>query len=170
VQAPGVEGWHDFFVAQVGACAALVGLLFVAISLNIKEIIKYAWLPARGAQVLVVLAGALLEASLPLIPSRAVWPIALALIAVGALTWLASLVLVRAFVRGVATQHQIAVPRSWTFGYVAGAQVATLPALAGGVLVLLNDTRGYYWVAAGVLCTLAFAMYNAWVLLIEILR
>jgi len=165
-----MEGWHDFFVAQVGACAALVGLLFVAISLNIGEIIKYPWLPARGAQVLVVLAGALLEASLPLIPSRPVWPVAVALIAVGALTWLTSLVLVRAFVRGVRAQKQIEVPGTWTLGYVATAQVATLPALAGGVLVLAGDTRGYYWIAAGVLCTLAFAMYNAWVLLIEILR
>ncbi len=40
-------GWHDFFVAQVGAAAALTGLLFVALSLNITRILQYAWLPAR---------------------------------------------------------------------------------------------------------------------------
>ena len=69
VQASGMEAWHDFFVAQVGATAALAGLLFVALSINVTQILKYSWLPARGSQTVVVLTGALFEASLALLPA-----------------------------------------------------------------------------------------------------
>jgi hypothetical protein len=60
--------WHDFFVAQVGASAALAGLLFVAISINIKSILEMPWLPARAGLTILLLLGALLEASFALWP------------------------------------------------------------------------------------------------------
>ncbi|MGP6156770.1 MAG: hypothetical protein ACLPYS_04505 [Vulcanimicrobiaceae bacterium] len=41
------------------------------------------------------------------------------------------------------------------------AQIATLPALEGDGLVFSGNLGGYYWIAAGLLCTLAFAIYNA---------
>jgi hypothetical protein len=109
-----MESWHDFFIAEVGASAALVGLLFVALSLNVSQILKYSWLPARGAQTLVVLTGTLFEASLPLLPAGASRPVACVSIAVSVLTWLCSLVLVVSFVRGLSAQKQVPVPRAWS--------------------------------------------------------
>ena len=43
-----MEGWHDFFVATVGAAAALAGLIIVAISVNIKDIIAFPSMISRA--------------------------------------------------------------------------------------------------------------------------
>jgi hypothetical protein len=32
------EGWANFFIAQVGAAAALTGLIFVGVSINLNKI------------------------------------------------------------------------------------------------------------------------------------
>jgi len=44
-----LEAWTDFNVAMVGATAALAGLLIVAMSVNIGEIMKSVTLPPRAA-------------------------------------------------------------------------------------------------------------------------
>jgi hypothetical protein len=43
------SAWHDFFVGSMGASAALTGLLFVAISINLEQILKFPNLPGRAA-------------------------------------------------------------------------------------------------------------------------
>lgn len=40
--------WTDLYVASAGASAALTGLLFVAVSVNIQDFLEYAGLPARA--------------------------------------------------------------------------------------------------------------------------
>ena len=40
--------WADFFVAAAGASAALVGLVIVALSVNLDRIISEQQLPSRG--------------------------------------------------------------------------------------------------------------------------
>ena len=62
-----VLGWDSFFVAQVGATAALTGLLFVAISINLQTILKYPWLPALAGETFLVLAVALVISTLGLV-------------------------------------------------------------------------------------------------------
>jgi hypothetical protein len=43
-----MTGWESFFVAQVGASAAVAGLVFVGVSINLDKILKYAGLPGRA--------------------------------------------------------------------------------------------------------------------------
>jgi hypothetical protein len=42
------ETWKDFFVIAAGASATLVGLVIVAISVNLQRILEQPQLPSRG--------------------------------------------------------------------------------------------------------------------------
>ena len=165
-----MQAWHDFFIAQVGACAALVGLLFVALSINIAQILKYPWLPARGAQTLVVLTGGLLEASLMLFPDISMKPICLVLTGCALIIWLFSLRLVLDFVRGLeqaTTNRGSARLDLWLFWACPDRHLAPV---VGAIVLYFGNLAGYYWIAGGLLVTFVFALLNSWILLIEILR
>src|ERR1700677_4984867 len=63
-------GWENFFVAEVGAAAALTGLLFVAVSINLARILAVPHLPDRAGETLVVLGGVLAAATFGLVPDQ----------------------------------------------------------------------------------------------------
>ena len=62
--------WSDLFVAAAGASAALAGLLFVAVSINVERIVEYRGLPERALEALVMLLGVLVISILGLIPGQ----------------------------------------------------------------------------------------------------
>jgi hypothetical protein len=51
--------WESLFLAEAGASAALAGLLFVALSINLERILKGAGLPGRAGEAIVLLLTAL---------------------------------------------------------------------------------------------------------------
>ncbi len=50
------------------------------------------------------------------------------------------------------------------------AQSAMLPLLIGAMSLLLRRGGGLYWLAPGLIFSLLVSMFNAWILLVEILR
>src|ERR1044072_1131099 len=80
--------WSDFFVAEVGASAALAGLVIVAISINLARIIAYPWLPGRAAETLVAPTGVLVVSSYMLVPGQPAMQLAVEIAVAGAVMWL----------------------------------------------------------------------------------
>ena len=64
------------------------GLLFVAMSINIKEILAFPQLPRRAAETVIVLVGALVAASAALLPGLSTRGLGLILVVVTTVTWL----------------------------------------------------------------------------------
>lgn len=62
------EAWHELFVATAGADAALAGLVFVAVSINLDRILHLDGVPERALQTLTLLVGVVLVSFLGLTP------------------------------------------------------------------------------------------------------
>src|SRR5919206_1114003 len=62
--------WSDLYVAMAGAAAALLGLLFVAVSINLEQVLRIAWLPLRAGETLGVLVVLLTTAVFVLVPGQ----------------------------------------------------------------------------------------------------
>jgi hypothetical protein len=162
--------WYGFFAAQVASTAALAGLLFVAISVNITRILQYAWLPARAGQTLVVLMGALAISSLLLFPAAEGRFVSSAILGVSALTYLITCRFSDVFANFPPEWRARPDYRRAVGVNLVGSQLATLPTLVGSILTVMGHASGYDWLACGVILALAFGLLNSWVLLVEILR
>jgi hypothetical protein len=62
--------WTDFFIAGAGASAALTGLVFVAVSINVDRILRFRGLPERAQATLMLLLGVVLVSLIGLIPGQ----------------------------------------------------------------------------------------------------
>jgi hypothetical protein len=155
--------WHEFFVAAVGASAALLGLLFVAISINLKLILKHRHLPGRAAGTLGTLLSVLVVCSFGLVPGQSNRTLGVEILATGIVV-ATQAIWVSAGKRGQGD------PLSWTLGNLPLLLFPPLALVGGGCSLLAGSGGGFYWVLAGTVLTFVAASVNAWVFLVEILR
>lgn len=160
-----VEGWDNFAVAQVGASAALAGLVFVGLSVNLTRVLEAPGVLGRAAEAIVVLAALLFAASALLVPGQSLGLLAAELTAIGLVDWLVVVGL-----QYVARRIELAArPGAFAARIVCG-QLATLPFIVAGITLASRGESGLYWFAVGVFGSYAVAFLNAWVLLVEINR
>jgi hypothetical protein len=162
---PLTADWANFFVAEVGASAALTGLMVVAISINLPRILAVAQLPGRAAEGLVILVGILVLTSVGLVPNQPVWLFGAEVSAIGLVMFVVPAAIQlrsRNFVEGVSPAKK--------YVRVVVSAAATMPIIVAGILLMLGSGTALYWAAAGVIVSLVAGVWNAWVLLVEILR
>ena len=167
-----MEAWSGFFVAQVGASAALAGLIFVAVSLNLTKIIGLAHLPKRAFQALMVLMEILIVSSLALVPEPLRWFGAEAAL-VTLPIWMAVIALdmdTLAIARKAEAAAAGTGYRRRAMQRMAISQTAALLFVIGAVAAGIFGLGGVYWLAPAIICSYLVALLDAWVLLIEINR
>ncbi|WP_395243877.1 hypothetical protein ACGGZK_17400 [Agromyces sp. MMS24-K17] len=158
------DAWSEFNVAMLGAAAALAGLLIVAVSVNIAQIMQTASLPGRAAAALAALVAAITTTALGLVPDQPEWAFGLEVLAVA---------LVAAWFELRATQLIFAEPRTygprWAKAFAGWLPVALF--LVGAVLVLVGSpAAGLGCLAAASILAIASAILHAWIVLVEVLR
>jgi hypothetical protein len=160
-----IASWANFFVAEVGASAALTGLIVVAVSINLTRILTFRQLPARAAESLLMLIGALMLASFGLMPGQPLALFGAEVLTVGGVSLIVALY---NQLQPTGPIEGLTAVKKYLRALVSGLVV--VPFVVGGVLLLLGFGAGFYWTAIGILVSLAAGVWNAWVLLIEILR
>jgi modulator of FtsH protease len=157
--------WTSFFSAQTGACAALTGLIFVAVSINLTRIVAYPHLVSRAAKALVTLIGNLIACTLCMIPSQPIKVLGGELAALGVLVCLLATLCQRR-----ASNHNQPIARFKKILDFVLAQCSVIPLTLGGISLIASFGGGLNWLAAGEAFSFAAALLDAWVLLIEINR
>jgi modulator of FtsH protease len=159
-----IEQWSEFNVAMAGATAALAGLVIVAASVNIGEIVKSRTLTARLLAGIAALVLALTVSALGLVPRIDG-------------VWLGTLTLVSALLASVFQIHATrliardtdpadrARPLKYLVGFLPIAAY-----LVAGVFVAFGHPVGLYLAAAGCLLAIVSAIVVSWVALVEVLR
>jgi hypothetical protein len=162
----GVADWKSFFGTCAGAAASLVGLIFVALSVNIARILEYEHLPPRAAAAMGSLV-LILTASLAVQAPQPIQWLGGEVIALTAGAWWLQLLSAGSSRRSA---QQYGRPRHEHWVEIAMGQAPMIPFLVCGVLLALGDASGLAWLAVGSVAVFMFAVLNAWVLLVEILR
>ncbi|WP_349428235.1 hypothetical protein [Microbacterium sp. LWS13-1.2] len=159
-----IEAWSEFNVAMVGATAALAGLVIVAASVNIGDIIKEASLTARLAAGISGLVLALIGSAVGLIPEVGALPygVAMIVLALGA-----GVFQVQAARRIFENRHPANRLRA---GKSAVGFIAPLAYLVGGALLAADQPGGLLWFASGSLIAVVAALLVSWIVLVEVLR
>ena len=165
-----MDEWHDFFLAQAGAAGVLAGLVFVGASINLEKIVSQpgSGLPGRVAEALILLVAVLTASVLLLVPGQGPAMVGAELLVVGLATW--GWVVVIQLLRLRSWQAMRPDLRQAFVLRVALGQIATLPVVVAGIAVLAGGLGGLYWLVAGMVFSILVALFEAWVLLIEINR
>lgn len=156
--------WTDLFVAGAGAGAALAGLVFVAVSINIERILKLPGLPERALATVLLLLTVVVVSITGLIPGQSSDALGVELLLEGL------------FFGALVTHQSVAsLPErdghlNWLMSRLLVAAIGTLPFAVAGASLLAEAGGGLYWVAGGIIGAIAGAVASAWVLLVEILR
>ena len=158
-------GWENFFIAEVGASAALLGLIFVGVSINLTRIISLPGLPNRAFLALIILLTILIMCSLLLIPGQSQTLIGIELLVVGLIVWITATRLDVIILLKKEPQY-----RSSYMLNMALTQSALLPYIIAGIIVLTRGAGGLYWLVPAIIISFIKAILDAWVLLVEINR
>jgi modulator of FtsH protease len=165
MDATDLETWNAFASTAAGAAGALAGLIIVAISVNVKQILAGSALPARAGSTIAAIAVILVAALAMLIPAQSV--VTLGFVVLG----FAAVALgfqVDASVRMLRTHDGPSLARKVPTIVLHIGQFSGV--IVGGILLAAGNTDGLFHLAAGFISIFIVSLVNAWVLMVEILR
>ena len=157
--------WADFCVAVVGASAALTGLLFVAVSINLGQILTTDALATRALSTMILFVVPLVVGILALVPEQPPTALGLELVLTGVVAGSGLLRINRPANRGERE------PRwSWLLIRLAPSVTVSPFLVLAGAGLITETGGGLYWAAPSIVVSFVTGLATVWVLLVEIRR
>jgi hypothetical protein len=160
-----LSSWQTFFSTQAEVSAALTGLVFVALSINLKQILSIPGLAGRAGEALLLLLLPLLIGLAGALPQTSIRAFGAELLGLGLIDFTAVSLIVQVGYRTSRSR-----PRGEYAARVLMAEVAVVPTVVAGILLATRHSGGLWWQAAGTALCIAAGVADGWVLLVEILR
>jgi len=154
------DQWHDFFVMVGGSAAVLLGLVFVALSLNVSVVTRDATHRYRAIDTLSGMAGVFVICALALMGGQDH-------VAVGIEWFVVAAISVAVYVHG----YLQAVRRGGTVAWLLARRVIAIAVLyvgqlVGAALLVADHVSGLYVAAVAMVTALAFMISGAWLLVV----
>ena len=160
-----LKEWHDLFVVTGGASAALTGLIFVGVSQNLTRILSFESLPNRALLSLVLLLNILIVSVLFLIPGQSTSVLGTEVLSVEIIFYIIVLRL------DISTYKSTVAPYKKQYRiHMAVDQLAALPYLIAGIFIVYSGEKGVNIIVPGIIFSFIKAIFDSWVLLVEINR
>ncbi len=150
---------------EAGAAATLMGLVFVAVSINLGKIITIAGLTGRAAETLLQFLEVFFISTVMLIPRQPSRAVGIEVLIVSVFFWAAQITGQIRYLMSRTGQ-----PWSWFVSRAVACQFATVPFCVAGAWLLYDLSGALYWIVLGFIFSFAAGILNSWVLLVEILR
>jgi hypothetical protein len=160
-----MEQWANYFLATAGAAAALTGLIFVSVSLNLKRILSLAHLPGRALVSLILMSNILIVSSFCLIPKQSFLLVGIEILVLDIIIWIVITRLDLKIYKGVEQKYKTQYLINIVF-----TQLAIEPYLAAAAYLLCNSDIGLYLLIPGITFSFIKSLLDSWVLLVEINR
>jgi hypothetical protein len=156
------DAWHDLYITLGGSSAALIGLLFVAATLHIREIVNNSMFKIRVQYSTLILIGTLIQAAAILMPQPApLLGVELLALNLWGLSFPVRLTYT-AMMKPAAKRGGYSIYRGVSFisGFVLG--------VAGSIVMIAGAEWGLYLVTICYVSSLVATVWNAWAMMIEI--
>jgi len=159
-----LDPWRDFFVMTGGAAAALTGLLFVAMSIHLREIAEDTTRRLRARVTLQGLVVALVVSGLALLPGQDVRVFGLELLVITVATVVVGFVQAREMMRAARGRDSRPMP-GYRVRLIVNHSLSLL-GVAVSLLLVLGEVGALYALAGVHLLLISYMVYNSWGLLL----
>lgn len=151
--------WRDYFVMVGGGAAALTGLVFVAMTLHLEDIVHHPVHRHRARTILTGLTAVFLRCGLILMAGQSRQAVAVEIIAV---LLIVEAILYRSLVEAIRTNDRGVLVRG------VGSFACLVLEQVGAVFLFAGAGWGLYVVALGMLSSFVFMVTGAWLLLVGV--
>lgn len=157
------DAWQALYTAVASATAALTGLLFLALSLNLRIILNLPAYRARAREVLGGMISLLVLSVLLLILGQDRRVLGAELIAGGLVLIMASVRFQSQTLRRMDPGRRV----RWALRLVV-LNFGTVAALVAGISLILGQFGGLFWLVPTILIYLLWSLNDAWQLVVQV--